>query len=218
MPRIGFITPSKFVDLMTDGKEGKLFGVTAYGYAEEIAMNLVYRVEKRQVTAPSLNFGNEFENMAIAAYETDQMVEVVQPGFQIGYDLIGIDGKPYVGGTPDGHVGIYGGVDTKCPWNDVNHYKNIKDGFQLKKYVYQFQGYMWITGRKWWDLASYNPDFPEFARLATYRMERDDVLIRKMRARVEAFYWSVLLPEVAEAKRVALERWGVDLTKNPIID
>jgi hypothetical protein len=44
------------------------------------------------------------------------------------------------------------------------------------------QGQMFVTGRRWCDVASYDPRFPEGLRLAIRRVERDEAAIKDLEA------------------------------------
>lgn len=46
MPKQGYITPSGFKDMMTGGKGGEEFGLTALKYADEIALSTFGIVEE----------------------------------------------------------------------------------------------------------------------------------------------------------------------------
>ena len=46
---------------------------------------------------------------------------------------------------------------------------------------------MWITGRSWWDFASYNPDFPDGLKLSVRRVMRDQSKIESLQFEVENF-------------------------------
>lgn len=193
MPKIGFITPSSFKHLMSG--DGKKWSETAISYGESIACEMFFGVEKEQLGTKAIRHGLDNEWTALRAYEERELVTLGNPGFTIHPSL------HFVGGTPDGLVGERGGVDTKCP-NSGNHYKNIKYGRQLKDYKYQFQGYMWIFGRDWWDMASYDPRYPEFARLSVTRIDRDEKEIKEIEQRVIRFWWEVVQKEISELKSI----------------
>lgn len=195
MPRIGFVTPSKFKVLLVG--DGKNWSEGAKTYAEEIACEMFFGVSKEQVKSKSLDRGNENEWLALKAYEESEIVILEKPGFTVHPDPAFF----FIGGTPDGIVDEFGGVDTKCP-NSENHYKNIKRGEQLKIYNPQFQGYMWIFDKIWWDMASYDERFPEFARLCITRVERDQKLIDEIAVRVARFWWELVQKELSELRKL----------------
>ena len=69
------------------------------------------------------------------------------------------DGR--VGCSPDALCGDDGGLEIKCPMLDT-HVGYMIDPDELRAdYRGQVQTSLFVTGRKWWDLCSYNPA-PEF--------------------------------------------------------
>lgn len=96
--------------------------------------------------------GTEMEEKARRWYEFDQDVEVQTVGF-ISRD----DGK--TGGSPDGLIGSAGGLEIKC-LSAANHtLQTLRKPIKAPdRYIGQVQGYLYITGREWWDLVFYNPD------------------------------------------------------------
>lgn len=96
--------------------------------------------------------GNELEPIARQVYEFENDVIVEQVGF-VEYD-------EYVGCSPDGLVGEDGGIEIKCV-DDTGYLKYLLDGRDEinSSYIWQIQMNLLITGRKWWDLCIYNPNF-----------------------------------------------------------
>lgn len=112
--------------------------------------------------------GTEEEPNAILCYERKNSVDVARVGF-----VMRDDGS--AGGSPDGLVGDDGGLEIKCPSPEV-----LID-YHLKKelpsaYVMQVQGYLWLTGRKWWDFFGYHPDLPPFEIRVTADADIADAL------------------------------------------
>ena len=189
MPKLGCITPSRFKDVMTKGKKkGELFGQTALTYADELAMNITTGIEKPEVTAKSLDHGNEMEPFAIQAYERENFVKVETVDAHIhhpNYD--------YVCGIMDGLVHTDGVIEIKCPHNPLNHWKNIMYGEQYEKlYKWQVQGYPWITRRQWTDFASFSADERWGNNmLYVHRIERNPELIEQLEERIPLF-WEIV--------------------------
>lgn len=183
MPRPGYVTASGIKDMMTGGRSKKTeFGKTAHTYAKEIALGRIGVEVPDNAYGSAIDWGNHYESFAIEAYERRRMVEVhSQQVFQRHPE------HQWVGGTPDGLVGESGGMDAKCPYNITNHMMNLLKNEQLSDYLYQFQGYMWITGRQWWDFVSYDPRYDEALRLHVHRVERDDELIKEIDLRYRKF-------------------------------
>lgn len=92
-----------------------------------------------------------------------------------------------VAATPDGFVGD-GLVEIKCPSSMSKHLAalfdagTVTDGFAAKlnksapaaEYAEQCQWQMWVTGREWVDLVSYDPRFSGDYCLAVKRIEADE--------------------------------------------
>lgn len=104
--------------------------------------------------------GAWLEEEALTFYEMNQNVDVRKVGFISSDDGL-------CGGSPDGLVGEDGGVEIKVPSASM-HMRYVL-GLE-PDYVGQCQGYMHLTGRKWWDLLSYSPTLPP----VIYRVERNE--------------------------------------------
>lgn len=112
-----------------------------------------YSNNRESFSSKDTERGNELEPAARMTYEIEhENVETV--GF--------IEQDEYTGCSPDGLVGDDGGFEAKCP-NDVNFFKLLVGGEKEipAMYVWQCQMSLLITGRKWWDLVFYNPNFDQ---------------------------------------------------------
>lgn len=96
--------------------------------------------------------GHELEPIARGIYELVTGNSVMQVGFVEVDELTGF--------SPDGLIGDIGGLEIKA-LNDVNHMKAILYGEKGidAKYKAQCQMSMFLSGREWWDLALYNPNY-----------------------------------------------------------
>jgi hypothetical protein len=107
--------------------------------------------------------GTEMEEEARKWYEFNRDAEVQRVGF-VQRD----DGK--TGGSPDGLVGDDGGLEIKCLGAANHALMTLRDPLKTPdKHVGQVQGYLYLTGRKWWDILFYNPDM----RKVVIRVEPD---------------------------------------------
>ena len=107
--------------------------------------------------------GNELEPEARIAYEIARDVTVTTVGF--------IEMDEQVGCSPDGLVAEDGGFEAKCP-DDIKYFKLLIGEEKIDEdYVWQCQMSLLITGRKWWDLVYYNPNFDK--TMLIYRIEPD---------------------------------------------
>jgi len=96
--------------------------------------------------------GNELEEQARELYSLSSGTEIQEVGF--------IERDEYVGCSPDGLVGDDGGIEIKCH-NDAKHFTLLLGGKMEKKYWWQIQMNLLITGRKWWEYIAYNPNFDQ---------------------------------------------------------
>ena len=177
--RRGRFTASRFADLMKNGR-GKDAGMgeTAKSYILQIAYETATGIPQGFEGNAATEWGNEHEEEARLYYEG-------VTGFQV--DEIGFCSHPknkYAGGSPDGLVGVDGIIEIKCPYNGINHARNIVSGDFITTYQWQCQGNLWVTGRKWCDLISYDPRLP-FNRMHSIRIERDEEAIAKLAQRVD---------------------------------
>ena len=107
--------------------------------------------------------GNELEPDARLSYEIVRDVTVEKVGF--------IEEDEYTGCSPDGLVGDDGGLEIKCP-DDVKYFKLLVEEEKIDEaYIWQCHMCMLISGRKWWDLLFYNPNFEK--QMLIFRIEPD---------------------------------------------
>ncbi len=96
--------------------------------------------------------GNDQEMEAVSWYEFEHPEHRVD---RVGF-CTSDDGA--YGCSPDGLVGTDGGLEIKIP-GAANHMAYWLDRpFFYNKYRLQVQFALWLTGRAWWHLVSYNPD------------------------------------------------------------
>ena len=96
--------------------------------------------------------GNEYEPEAVFYYEFTNNRNTEVTGF------IWKDERKLVGGSPDRLVGLDGGLEVKCPAAKA-HIGYLRSGELPSEYRAQVYGYLWLTGRKWWDFISFHPEF-----------------------------------------------------------
>lgn len=184
--RPAHITPSGFKKVLTGGRGGAKFGKTAESYAEEIVQRMM-GVELDQYVSSAMEWGIENEPFAIDLYQEQEVTEVHEKArfTHPEYD--------FISGEPDGLIADDGLIEVKCP-NSSNHFKNLRDGEQIDKYIYQMQGYMWITGRVWCDFVSYDPRYPEKYQLYVETVERDQKIIDTLEERCIEFWNELVIP------------------------
>jgi len=167
--RLGRPSASMFSNLITTS--GKPSSSAKKYIAEMVAERLTGR-SKPFYTNDHMERGNFLEPEAREAYEFITDLEVVETGFILH------DSEEF-GCSPDGLVANDGGLEIKCPSDEV-HAGYLIDGKVPTKYYQQVQGCMWVTGRDWWDFMSYHPEMPHLL----VRMERNEEFIEAMATEV----------------------------------
>lgn len=185
MPNQGFVTPSRFADVMTNDKSGKGFGLTALSYADEIILGML-GVPREDITAKPLEWGKLHEPAARKRYEIENFCTVPiveEPIIHPEFD--------FVCGLPDGLVSDDTIIEIKCPYNSQGHLDNIRTAKQYKQYKWQIQGYLWITGRQYCDFVSFDPRFPFDLQYSCVTIERDNETIEQLQERILLF-WEIV--------------------------
>ncbi len=129
-----------------------------------------------EYVSPEMEQGMRLEAEARCAYEFEFANS--QPIREVGF-ILSECGR--FGGSPDALVGDDGGVELKAP-SPSTHLGYIRGGTLPNEYRVSVHGYMVVTGRKWWDFASYARHLPRFC----IRVQRDD-FTAKLAAELEAF-------------------------------
>lgn len=173
--RCGRATASNFADIMAKG-EGKMRAK----YLLRVASERLTGIPLETFSNRHTDRGTEQEPFAKIAYmaETGRIIEDV--GFIQHPELM-------AGCSPDGFIEADGGGEFKCVIPTVQ-IETIRKGGYPNEHKPQIQGGLWITGRQWWDFASYSPDFKdEKLRLYIFRVERDEDYIAALEKEVRKF-------------------------------
>lgn len=204
--RIGKFTCSEFHSLMTyEGQIDKLPKGAETVIIEKVS----------EVLTNSCSFSDSWTNDAMQ-WGKDHEVEAVQRFTEetgiavksIGNDQVFIEYKGEsddilngnVGGTPDGDINDEVGIEIKCPSSKV-HLNYLLDFWNAekqaedhqvtlkqieKKYYWQCQGYMLLTGKKKWFFVSYDPRFTdESKQILVQCVDRSEVDIQRLKVRLE---------------------------------
>lgn len=174
--RAGKFTASRFADLMATTKSGP--SASRQNLIITIALERLTGEPEQTFQNDAMRRGTELEPLARGAYEakTGELVELAS--FVTDPDW------PSVGVSPDGLLGDDGLVEFKCPASQAKHFEALSNGAHAKEYRWQVQGQMWITGRQWCDVVSFDPRFPEGLDLAITRVQRDEAAINQLREAV----------------------------------
>lgn len=170
--RIGRVTASNFDCVLTPGgkpsdqADGLMFSILA----EMMVGHPILGPETHWMRR-----GIELEDDAVESWEFKNGIETKRGGFVTNQEGA-------IGCSPDRLVGEDGLLQIKTP-TAANHVKYLVTKTLEQKYKPQIQGELYVTGRNWIEIASYNPEMP----LATFRIERDADFIIKLEAQLEIF-------------------------------
>jgi len=181
--RLGKVSTSHFSDVLAKGKLKKdgtySPSKSRHDYMLKLATEVTDGVTEPTFKNGYMKWGNETEEGAREHYEALYDVEVKQVGFCQLND--------WVGCSPDGLIGDNGGLELKCPKGTThNNYILTKIQKLPQAYYSQVQGSMWVTGRKWWDWASYNPR-NKYKPIYSIRVLRDEKYIENLKIEVNKF-------------------------------
>ena len=177
--RCGFVTASRFKDVLDFTKTGKP-GAKRTAYLWEVVIERLTGQPSDHYASAAMQWGTDQEPHSRMAFEAMSWQIVEEVGF-IKHPTL-----PMVGGSPDGLIGDDGGFESKSPFNSAVHLATVLDGMP-EDHMAQVQGLMWITGLKWWYFVSHDPRMPEPLRMYVQRIERDAEYIAKLEAAVIAF-------------------------------
>jgi hypothetical protein len=144
-------------------------------YAFQLAAERLTGKPRKQIKAAALQWGQDVEPAAVAAYQADTGCIVTLCGF------VQHPAHAFIGASPDFLVDDDGGGEVKSPESSEVHLETLLVGLP-PEHIEQIQGGLWVTGRKWWDFVSYHPDFPADLRLYVQRVERDEKFIARLEA------------------------------------
>lgn len=191
--RLGIPTASQFSRIIT--ATGKLSSSSAAdGYMHELLAESLLGEPADSFNSSFMQRGSEQEQQAIRSYEFQNEVDVETVGFCLRDDK-------RAGCSPDGLVGLDGGLEIKCPAakTHIGHLLGSPD----KAYKIQVQGNLWITEREWWDIFSFNP----FMAPAIVRCNRDEAFIKLMADALNTFLDKL---DVAKTKLKEMDAVPVD--------
>jgi putative phage-type endonuclease len=172
--RLGKVTASRLADVLAKTKTG--YSASRANYMTQLVLERVTNTRAESYSNAAMQWGNEQEPFARAAYEahTGQMVEEV--GFIQHPDI------EDAGASPDGLVGDDGMVEIKCPssstalecWLIHAQGGNPVDA----KYYAQMQWQMRCANRSWCDYVVFDPRMPAKAQLFVFRVQRNAEFLR----------------------------------------
>lgn len=136
---------------------------------ELIAEQLTEMWDESDYVSDAMQRGIDLEPEALRLYEQINKVELIRGGF------IQCEKFPLLGYSPDGRVGLEGGVEVKCP-SSKNHIKYLRQGKLPNDYKWQvIASFIINPDCQWYDFMSYDPRVQQRPYFI-YRTHREDVL------------------------------------------
>lgn len=159
LSRLGCPSGSGFANLLTStGKPSS----SASSYINQLVAELLTGEPTKVYENEWMQRGTELEPKAREYYELATGSTVEEVGF-CKHDTM------ECGVSPDGLVGLDGGLEIKCP-APATHVAYLRSGDLPAKYKQQVMGCLWITEREWWDFVSYHESMPVL-QVRVYRDE-----------------------------------------------
>ncbi len=178
LDRLGKATGSRFHDVCSFLKYGEAAARKNYRY--QLIAERLTGVRVEGYTNSAMQWGIDNEPLARLTYE-------LKTGYQVEEsDFITSEVLPDSGVSPDGLIGIDGGVEFKCP-ETATHIETLTSKKVPSKYMEQVDGCMWVTGRKWWDFVSFDPRLPEDLSMIIIRVPRDELRIKALEDNIRNF-------------------------------
>ena len=176
--RLGKVTASRVADVMARTKMG--YSASRDAYMTQLVLEVVTGQKADSFTNSAMEWGTAQEPFARSAYEAREGVLVEEVGF-VPHPTI-----ERAGASPDGLVGLFGGIEVKCP-NSNTMMETILTGNVPNKYFIQMQMQMACTNREWCDYVVFDPRFPPKAQLFVKRVNRDDKFVLEMEIEIKKF-------------------------------
>jgi len=164
--RLGRLTGSRAADMLATVKGGESIGRRTL--REQLARErLTGRPHGPTYESAAMRTALEREPAARDWYEAVTGTFVTRTGFLAHRTLP-------VGVSLDGHVGDYQGLlELKCPLA-LTHADYLTAGTLPGPHRKQIIHALWLTGARWCDWMSYQPEFPPALRALVVRVERDE--------------------------------------------
>jgi len=173
--RLGWITASKYKDVLSGGK-----GKTRKAYLYHLAAEAITGQREESYSNQYMEWGTETEPQARAMYELSTGYDVEEVSF------IKLNDTNKIGCSPDGLVGSDGMVEFKCP-KTTTQIETFISGKMPSTHKAQVQGQLWVAQREWADFVSFDPRIDGDASFFKVRIERDEEYIKELSEKLFAF-------------------------------
>jgi hypothetical protein len=177
--RLGRLTSSRAAEMLATISKGEAAGRRNLR-VQLVLERITGRCHERNYTNQAMQDGVDREADALALYEVLTGNLVSKAGFAM------LDGV-MAGMSPDGVVFDWEGlVEAKAPTPAI-HLEYLRTGVVPGEYLKQIVHGLWITGARWCDWLSYNPDFPDPLQAKVVRVERNENDIAEYEKKAKAF-------------------------------
>jgi exodeoxyribonuclease (lambda-induced) len=175
------------------GKIEYTWAAPAMNYAMDLARERLGGSAPAKFQNAAMREGTEQEPIARIRYESMTGNLVQEVGFYRTDD-----GR--FGLSPDGTIDDDGVLEVKTMVSSDTLFTAVVSG-DVSEYIDQTNGYLWLLGRKWVDLALWIPDME---RLIVRRIERDENSIEALET--DLLQFSALVDDYTNKLRAALEQ------------
>ena len=185
--RRGIVTCSNLDLVMSVGRDGETDSKVRAKLLRMMAGELLSLEPMETFSNAAMERGKRMEPKMLAQYALGRSEEVRRVGFVKRTCRDRLFGDLVIGGSPDALVGGEGGVEIKTMQPDLI-VQLVESGRFPSEHAMQVHGYLWATGRRWWDLRICYGDMPI---RPTWRIERDEKQIAVIKDGVRDFYHSL---------------------------
>lgn len=139
---------------ITASAVGAILGNSPHGDSGSVMRRMVreWRGAHSEFTGNvATEYGVQNEPGALIEYRMETGHDIDDVGF--------ITREDWAGCSPDGLIGLLGGVEIKCPFSKrkMEPDENFKPLADQPHYGDQVQFSLWVTGRVWWDFVQWAP-------------------------------------------------------------
>jgi putative phage-type endonuclease len=180
--RCGSLGASQLNEALATTKNG--WGASRENLKNRIIAERLTGTPTESFTNAAMQWGVDQEDNARKAYEAHTGTFVDEMGIAFHSVL------KHTHASPDGLVGDDGLLEIKCP-NTTTHIETLKSQKVPSKYMNQMLWQMRCVDRQWCDYVSFDPRLPQHLQLFVKRVERDDVAIAELEAKVAEFLTEV---------------------------
>jgi len=181
--RLGKVTGSVAADMLATIKSGGEAAGRRNLRVRLVLERVTGRSQENGYQSAAMQQGIEREPDAYALYEALTGRLLTSSGF-IAHDTLAA-GCSLDGYVPYGNE-FEGIIEIKSPIA-ATHLEYVKTGVVPGEYLKQIQHGLWLTGARWCDWLSFNPDFPEGLQVKLVRVRRDEAALAEYEKKLTNF-------------------------------